>query len=216
MPHIAPTAFSARWNTADVTGPQIGMSDQQQHQQQRQQQQPQPKQNQTQFRPDPTHSNIEIPSSPPLLPAAQASEGNGRTLYSGRDQLGGEPHRQQQQQQHMLSMSDEQPRTPLRRVSYPYPDSAPSSISVDRRHHLHQEGERGEHDVQAPHTGHQQRNRGYRPGGLTSSVVKGEAANSLLELVRGGNGHGNGNGNGHDGYSGYGTATSGGVGMCGL
>ncbi|KIV80016.1 hypothetical protein PV11_07550 [Exophiala sideris] len=35
----------------------------------------------------------------------------------------------------------------------------------------------------------------FRPGGLTSSVIKGEAANSLLQLVRGG---------------------SGGVGMCGL
>lgn len=37
-----------------------------------------------------------------------------------------------------------------------------------------------------------------RPGGLTSSVVKGEAANSLLQLVRGD------------------SARSGGMGMCGL
>ncbi|KAL2425979.1 hypothetical protein ABEF95_008457 [Exophiala dermatitidis] len=216
MPHIAPTAFSARWNTVDEAGPPTGTSDHQQHQQQ-QQQQPQPGQNQIQSRSNPTHSNIEIPSSPPLLPVAQGSEGNGKNLHDQRILGGQQSHRQQQ---HMLSMSDEQPRTPLRRVSYPYPDSAPSSISVDRRqhhhHHSYQEGEIREHDVQAPHTGHQQRGRGYRPGGLTSSVVKGEAANSLLELVRGGNGNGNGNGNGHDGYSGYGTATSGGVGMCGL
>lgn len=40
--------------------------------------------------------------------------------------------------------------------------------------------------------------RRLRPGGLTSSVIKGEAANSLLELVRGG------------------VARPGGVGMCGL
>jgi hypothetical protein len=39
-------------------------------------------------------------------------------------------------------------------------------------------------------------------GGLTSSVIKGEAANSLLQLVRGG--------------SGVGVATSSGLGMCGL
>jgi hypothetical protein len=39
-------------------------------------------------------------------------------------------------------------------------------------------------------------------GGLTSSVIKGEAANSLLQLVRGGGG--------------VGVATSSGLGMCGL
>lgn len=45
-------------------------------------------------------------------------------------------------------------------------------------------------------------NSQLRPRGLTSSVIKGEAANSLLQLVRG--------------VGGEGRATSSGVGMCGL
>ncbi|KIW15404.1 hypothetical protein PV08_05450 [Exophiala spinifera] len=54
-------------------------------------------------------------------------------------------------------------------------------------------------------------NSQLRPRGLTSSVIKGEAANSLLQLVRGGGGGGGGgSGGGRD------VATSSGVGMCGL
>lgn len=69
-----------------------------------------------------------------------------------------------------------EPRTPVHL-------SSPGSVQYGRKTH-------GERDL-----AHGQ----FRPGGLTSSVIKGEAANSLLQLVRGG-------------IASYG----GGVGMCGL
>ncbi|EXJ85458.1 hypothetical protein A1O1_05822 [Capronia coronata CBS 617.96] len=148
MPTIAPTAFSARWNhgfSETETG-QPHFSNQLQH--------------------------ATIPSSPPVLAAAQpragqtvgeAGNGNGN---GNRTALRGEP------------------KTPVRL-------SSPVSVPVSAGRHDLDLGDRANTS--------QARNP-YRPGGPTSSVVKGEAANSLLALVRGGSG----------------AARSGGVGMCGL
>ncbi|EXJ86582.1 hypothetical protein A1O3_03535 [Capronia epimyces CBS 606.96] len=86
----------------------------------------------------------------------------------------------------------DQPKTPMRSSSS---TSASASASASASRHA---------DNYRANANSSQRRSHHRPGGLTSSVVKGEAASSLLELVRGGAG------------AGAGAARSGGTGMCGL